>query len=116
MPTPHRAAGFLVIIGSPIIEIAGIEYFVVRRSLLWLDRFFKRDECTLAVEMAADLVFRVRTHLQGLGGTCYLGAGAAVMGYSPLIEKIAIINEHFDYWYMVRPLSSSSRCCLVLAS
>jgi hypothetical protein len=30
-PTPLHTAGFLVIIGSPFIEIAGIEYFQVRR-------------------------------------------------------------------------------------
>ena len=40
--------------------------------------------------------------MQGLGGTVYLGAGAAVLGYSPQIEMVAIKNEHFDFWIMVR--------------
>ena len=35
---------------------------------------------------------------KGRGGTCYVGAGAAVLGYSPLVEAIAIYNKHKDYW------------------
>jgi hypothetical protein len=37
-----------------------------------------------------------------LGGTLYLGAGGVVMGWSPHTEFIAIINEHIDFWFMVR--------------
>ncbi len=44
--------------------------------------------------------------MQGLGGTVYLGAGAAVMGYSPHNEMIAWHNEHIDFWIMVRWLLS----------
>lgn len=38
----------------------------------------------------------------GRGGTVFVGAGAAVMGRSPLIEIMRIINLHADYWIMVR--------------
>lgn len=31
---------------------------------------------------------------------CTSGAGAAVMGRSPLIEIIAIVNLHADFWIM----------------
>ena len=51
------AAGFLVLIGVPMIEISGIEYF------------------------------------QGLGGTTWVGAGAAVLGYAPVIEMVGMNNE-----------------------
>lgn len=37
----------------------------------------------------------------GLGGTMFIGAGAAVLGYSPLVEAIGLINEHADFWVQV---------------
>jgi len=38
----------------------------------------------------------------GIGGSIFVGLGAAVMGRSPLIELIAIVNLHVDFWIMVR--------------
>lgn len=52
---------------------------------------------------------RFDIYTQGLGGTVYLGAGAAVLGYSPQIEMVAIKNEHFDFWIMVRMWSHGCR-------
>jgi hypothetical protein len=37
----------------------------------------------------------------GLGGTMFVGGGAAVLGYSPLVEAIGIVNEHADFWISV---------------
>ena len=36
----------------------------------------------------------------GYGGCMFVGAGAAVMGRSPLIELIPIVNLHADFWIM----------------
>lgn len=36
----------------------------------------------------------------GIGGCMFVGAGAAVMGRSPLIELIPIVNLHVDFWIM----------------
>ncbi|KAM3567526.1 hypothetical protein VYU27_010332, partial [Nannochloropsis oceanica] len=36
----------------------------------------------------------------GIGGSIFVGLGAAVMGRSPLIELIAIVNLHVDFWIM----------------
>lgn len=41
------------------------------------------------------------THIAGLGGTVYVGTGAGVFGYSPLVEAIALVNDHKDYWIQV---------------
>jgi hypothetical protein len=38
----------------------------------------------------------------GLGGTVYVGTGAGVFGYSPLVEAIGIANDHKDYWIQAR--------------
>jgi hypothetical protein len=42
----------------------------------------------------------------GVGGSVFVGLGAAVMGRSPLIEIIAIVNLHVDFWIMVRTETS----------
>ena len=34
----------------------------------------------------------------GKGGVMFVGYGAAVLGYSPLIEKIGKVNEHADFF------------------
>lgn len=38
----------------------------------------------------------------GLGGTTFVGAGAAVLGRSPMVEAIGIVNKHKDWWIQVR--------------
>jgi hypothetical protein len=38
----------------------------------------------------------------GVGGSIFVGLGAAVMGRSPLLEFIPIVNLHVDFWIMVR--------------
>lgn len=38
----------------------------------------------------------------GVGGSIFVGLGAAVLGRSPLIELIPIVNLHADFWIMVR--------------
>jgi hypothetical protein len=38
----------------------------------------------------------------GIGGTTFVGAGAAVLGYSAAIEFIALGNEVKTFWITVR--------------
>lgn len=43
-------------------------------------------------------------YFAGLGGTTYVGAGAAVLGYSAAIEFLALSNEIKTFWITVRKL------------
>lgn len=49
----------------------------------------------------------------GLGGTVYVGTGAGVFGYSPLVEAIAIVNPHKDYWIQVRRFAALPASCVL---
>lgn len=40
-------------------------------------------------------------YMEGPGGVLFVGAGAAVLGFSVLIEEIYVVNEHVDFWINV---------------
>lgn len=40
----------------------------------------------------------------------FVGSGAAVLGYSPLVEAIGAINEHADFWIQVRESGWMKTC------
>lgn len=89
----YVATGIAVMIGAPIIDVSGIwvtfaigEYIGVSAGLLVM------IGCPF-VEISAIEYF------QGLGGTLYVGTGAAVLGYCSHSELIALVNEHFDFWF-----------------
>lgn len=48
--------------------------------------------------------------LKGLGGTVYVGTGAAVFGYSPLWEAVGLVNDHKDFWIQVRVVPMFAVC------
>ena len=49
--------------------------------------------------------------MTGLGGTVYVGTGAGVFGYSPLVEAVGIVNDHKDYWIQARTPGALVESC-----
>ena len=70
-----------------------VNYFIIRQSI---------QTAGLLVQIGCPTVeYSGIEFFKGWGGTCFVGAGGAVLGYSPLIEAAAIKNEHNDYWIAV---------------
>lgn len=94
-------------IGCPMVEIAGIEYFKVRLSFFCAGTpfpfpFLPFPPSHTPPRTSAHTYNTNRIRKQGLGGYCYLGTGGVVIGYAPAIEMIALKNEHFDFYFAVR--------------
>jgi hypothetical protein len=94
----------VVWIGGPFVEYSGIEVFYGTCTRPSIPLHFHLANKANVPTCTSPLHTHVRTHLvlTGLGGTLYVGTGAGVFGFSPLVEAIALVNPHKDYWIQVR--------------
>ena len=88
---------------SPVVVFSGIWASFMYGSMTTVPAgFLVWIYCPL-IQISAIEVF------YGIGGSIFVGLGAAVMGRSPLIELIPIVNLHVDFWIMVRTETSEAK-------
>jgi len=88
----YVATGTAVLIGAPVIDIAGVW------STIAIGEYFGLSAGILVMIGCPMLEITGVEYFEGLGGAVYVGTGGAVLGYSPIIEIVALNNEHTDFW------------------
>ena len=88
---------------SPVVVSAGIWAAFMYGSMASVPAgFLVWIYCPL-IQISAIEVF------YGIGGSIFVGLGAAVMGRSPFFGLHAIDNPHADFWIMVRTETSEAK-------
>ena len=88
---------------SPVVVFSGIWASFMYGSMTTVPAgFLVWIYCPL-IQISAIEVF------YGIGGSIFVGLGAAVMGRSPFFGLHAIDNPHADFWIMVRTETSEAK-------
>ena len=101
-PPSHTQGGYAYNVGitsfhwSPVVVFAGIWAAFMYGAMMSVPAGFLVWIYSPFINLSGIECF------YGVGGSIFVGLGAAVMGRSPLIELIPIVNLHADFWIMVR--------------
>lgn len=91
--------GLFILIGTPLLEYTGTPLLSVCRLSGHLLQSNSSGGVTSLRGCHGDDV--AVDFFGGVGGSVFVGAGSAVMGYSPSIEVIPVVNKHKDFYIQV---------------